>query len=780
MTYDGSGGTDAIFTGNTPIWDPGDGYIQVYAQWLAHVRFVNTTFIGMERHAQIAVGHSFNTHMSHPHSPSRPAPVFPTLVTWPELSAVPHAFLGWNTESDGSGEWFYPETIVSRNAANPLYPGIGGIDGPLDLHAIWSQYVVFNHGAAPPTVILPHHQFRAVTPLGQPLSAGVSTVPDPGGIFPTGIPAPPPVWNEHDFMGWNTQRDGFGIWVTNTFQVVRPLQVYAIWNATVTFVATGGTVVVAQGSPARGPESQVEVRALTEIGRDGSNPDLLGPQPMAHLSPQRSHARGPWEFVHWNTDRWGLLNNAGTIYTYSGPIVPHNMNLYAQWQTNVIFDLDGGHINNNTANVVRTAVPEGSIMDNRPVGYRIPPDPVKEDYTFLGWEREVWCDTADDYIWVPFTGQCVIDEPNILVIARWRRNLVNFEFIKTNDAYYFGGDGLAPVPGAIFRLWRQYDDNGTIAWEPVVVDPGAVLPADAYLLTSPANGRVELALSINAVYRLREIYVPAPFRLPPDGHYWEIVTGASSIISITRIHPDPNLIYRIPEFRELPVHMGYDNGTPVYEDFWHLANLRDLNFRFHKTDWGLYSNESHPNHPWEFLLAGAHFRMFRFIGTNLGASEQVMFNTNGTIADPSRWEEVTHNMNRTVSTGLQGTGQYIRYDIDPRHIYHIVETVSPQGFEPPWGQWRVGVTHPVSVSLPFVVQVTTIGAMSTPAFIQVASITNYWFVGNRPQNVLPLAGGNGVSSFTRAGFLVIGTAILGAIMVVAIKKHAKVEGYKCY
>jgi len=633
-----------------------------------------------------------------------------------------------------------------------------------------SDSVVFNQGAAPPSAILPHHQFRSVSPLGQPLSAGVSPVAEPGGTFPTGIPVPAPVWSEHEFIGWNTQRDGFGVWVTNTFQVVRPIQVYAIWNATVTFVATGGTVVVTQGQPARGPTSPVTVRALTEIGRDGSNPLLIGPQPMAHLDPQRPHARGPWEFVHWNTERWGLLNDSGYIYTYYNRIVPHNMNLYAQWQTNVIFDLDGGNIEGNPANVTRTTVPEMSIMDNHPQG--MPPDPVRQYYTFLGWEREIWCDIEDDYIWVSFTGQCEIDEPNIVAVARWARNLIPFEFIKTNDGFYFDGVNTEPVSGAVFVLWRQVDTSGVITWEQVEINSSAVFPASVYELASATvTGSVGLMLSHDAIYRLREISVPAPFRLPPDGHYWEITTDTSGITSITRIHPDPTVIYRIPELRLLPVLVDWDNETPIYEDFWHLANIRDISFRFHKTDWGLYSNESHPNHPWEFLLVGAHFRMFRFTGTNLGVNEQVMFNPNGTLTDPTRWEDVTHHLNRAISTGLQGVDQYIRYDIDPRHIYHIVESVSPPGFTPPWGQWRIGTTYTAPIGL--VVQVTTIGDSSwTPEFIQVPSVTNYWFVGNRPQLELPLTGGDGVSIFTMtAGFSIVGIAGALLFMLIAKMKH---------
>jgi len=758
-TYDGSGGTDAIFTGNTPVWDPGGGYLRVYAQWRAQVVFIaNPPGFSMERWASVAIGHSFNSHMTHPHSPGRPAPVFPTLATWPELSVVPHALLGWNTAADGSGTWFTPETIVSRNAANPSYPGVGGIGNPLILYAIWSDYVVFNHGAAPPSVILPHHQYRSVSPLGQPLSAGVSPIAGPGGTFPTGIPVPAPVWSEHEFIGWNTQRDGFGVWVTNTFQVVRPIQVYAIWNATVIFNATGGTVVETQGQPARGLTSPVTVRALTEIGRDGSNPLLIGPQPMAHLDPQRPHVRGPWEFVHWNTHRWGLLNDTGYIYTYYNRIVPHNMNLYAQWQTNVIFDLDGGNIEGNPADVTRTAVPELSIMDNRPVGQGMPPDPVRQYYTFVGWEREIWCTIEDDYIWVPFTGQCEINEPNILVVARWVRNLIPFEFIKTNDGFYFDGINLEPLAGAVFSLWRQVDTSGVITWQQVEINPGAVFPASVYELASaPVTGAVGLMLTHDSVYRLREISVPAPFSLPPDGHYWEITTGTSSVTSITRIHPDAALIYRIPELR-------------FSDDVWRLANMRDVVFRFHKTDWGLYANEGHPNHPWEFLLAGAQFRMFRFIGTSLGVGEQVIFNADGTLADPTRWEEITQHLNRTTSTGLTGAGQYIRYDIDPRYVYHIVESVSPPGYAPPWGQWRINVVHVASTGL--VTQVVTIGDSFTPGFIQVPTVTNYWFVGNRPQLELPLTGGDGVSTFTMAaGFSIV--CIAGAIlfMFIAKKKH---------
>ena len=777
MTADGSGGGATIFTQLMPAFDPGGGYLRVYAQWLAILRFnINHPSSIQDRQAWIAVGHSFNNHNTHYHT-SGYTPTFPTTANWSELGGIPHAFMGWNTQSNGQGEWFYPETIVSRNAANPAYPGFGGINAPFDLFAIWSNYVTFHHGAAPSSVILPHHQFREVVPLGQLLSTGVSPVPDLSGSFPTGIPSPNPNWPNHEFIGWNTNRDGFGSWVTNTFQVTRLLQVYAVWNATVTFNATGGTVVVTAGLPGRGPTSPVTVRALTEIGRDGMN--MLGPGSMQHLDPERPHARGPWEFAHWNTVRWGLVNNTGVIYTWSGPVVPHNMALYAQWQTNVIFDLDGGNIAGNTTDVVRTQVPELSIMDNRPIGQRIPPDPEKYGHIFVGWEREVWCNTTSDYIWVTFTGQCEINEPNILVIARWRLDLINFEFIKTDDGHFIEGITSSPLPGAIFRLWRQEDDGaGIITWIPVEINPGAVSPASVYELASaPITGSIALGLTRDATYRLREVYAPAPFRLPPDGHYWEIVTNDNGdIVSITRIHSDPSIIYRIPEFIEVG-------------DVLHLPNIRDTLFRFHKTNWGLYYQQSHPNYPWEFLLEGAHFRLFRFIGTNLGTNEQVTINPNGSIADTTRWAEVSLNQN--ISTGLQSIGQYISYSIDRRYIYQLVEVLAPPGFTTPWGQWRITVVNsspllPVPNDIRFDIASIGCSGLTPPGFVWRAHIpagsgatpfiSDYWFVGNQLQPTLPLTGGTGSSASTillsSAGMGIVLLCIL-AIFIFKIKKSRR-------
>ena len=212
----------------------------------------------------------------------------------------------------------------------------------------------------------------------------------------------------------------------------------------------------------------------------------------------------------------------------------------------------------------------------------------------------------------------------------------------------------------------------------------------------------------------------------------------------------------------------------------HPLNNFDINFEFAqsvtfyflKTDNQLYATS-----PVISLLSGAQFRVFRAVDPDatLGTCENYLV----VHGDP-RWEEVEFTSGQLSPDGLVATSgasgaQVMGFVMDPRHYYQIVETVSPVGYQMPFGQWRVSFDVENDV---FVAPIA-IGGMA-PEFIDsedtrlagvthpAMSIDDWWYVGNVPQMMLPMTGGGGnMLLFTGIGFMLFG--VLGAVYLYVVR-----------
>jgi len=195
--------------------------------------------------------------------------------------------------------------------------------------------------------------------------------------------------------------------------------------------------------------------------------------------------------------------------------------------------------------------------------------------------------------------------------------------------------------------------------------------------------------------------------------------------------------------------------------FNHPINNYDINwrrgdtvpFRFHKANEGvLTSNISFTaiGQITPFLLEGAYFTLFRFIGTGTPPDHA--------YAGSALWE-VVYSSRR--STGNIATP--IVMGLTPESIYQLVEVHAPAGYQVPFGQWRIVVNN----ATPGGFNITEIGAMVP----EMNHLGGYFYVGNRRSLELPMSGGLGANMYLYSGFGVILLAI--AIMVYFYAKRRK-------
>lgn len=169
---------------------------------------------------------------------------------------------------------------------------------------------------------------------------------------------PTPTKYGYDFVGWNSQEDGKGFSVgTNTLadKVVAYRTLYAQWRAkkiTVSFDTN-------QGSGSSVPDS---VNAITvTYGSTYANLPTTG--------------RVGYDFNGWYTDATG-----GTKVEKTTGVTRENHTLYAHWTAKkytVLFDQVGGTFPGGTTKMF--------IDQTYDDTYKLPEEPARTGYTFLGW-----------------------------------------------------------------------------------------------------------------------------------------------------------------------------------------------------------------------------------------------------------------------------------------------------------------------------------------------------------------------------------------------------------
>ena len=652
-------GTGAQFLNNVPITEDRT----VFAQWGITFTF-HTNQFGITAGTQsrsVALNFSANTNHFHPNTGASPI-FFPTgnigdanrfwqTILLYELYR-PAALIGWNTEPDGSGHWVSESTVITT-----LLNGDPFITGNTNLFAQWGNMIVFLPNGAPASSGLPSggvlRRAEAGIQMWQAEDPGDPTVIGlPNVNHVAGIPLPydwDPYWGWDDygisFWGWNTQSDNRGRAIEFNSDANDPIAIFAIWNVNINYHPTGGSMVIGPG-PTTNPHLQA-----TPLG------SLFG----LVVQPTTMHRPG-WVHDSWNEYRWGLYDTHPSFSPVT--LINRSHDLYAQWTANVTFLLQGGFIDYNPANVIRT-VPEGenATTVNWAHGPGMPPNPVKPAHTFQYWYMRGPM-VNGEYTRVPFTGTTNIGAwGHTNVFARWEPiRYSRFSFIKTNNEVYDDPYNIVPINGATFRLYREVphdSDNWVFVNQQT---SSTTVHGDGWLV-------YDHVLTYAGRYRLVETYAPRGYDAPTG--YWIIQWDQSAsfwdhtlwVITIVPHGGNPLFIRR--------------HNASVGDYVWHVGNSTVyIPFTFIKADHYLQPEDDYIVQP----LPGAQFRFYMYTPRSNSGIHSDLVTEAGILAQ--YWTLVY------AATSSDPDGLVTAPLWEGGNTFHMVE-VAPPGFVNPPGQWRI-------------------------------------------------------------------------------------------
>ncbi|MCL2528562.1 MAG: SpaA isopeptide-forming pilin-related protein, partial [Defluviitaleaceae bacterium] len=651
--------TGSIFNQNTVVTND----ITVYAPWqVTFIFYINTlgAINAATTNRSVPLHFSANTNQFHPNTGTNQI-FFPntnagdTNRFWNQLLLYalerPATLVGWNTAQDGSGYWIDESTIITT-----MRNGEPFITGTTRLYAQWGNLITFLPNGAPPESGIPITGILRVA--GDGVTLGTAEAPFDPSIY--GLPdqhhipgdTSNPLWNPYwglsqgiTFGGWNLMPDRTGPAQGEASPAYQPLTIFAIWLVDIVYDPTGGRM------QAEGPPQYTPHEAATPIG-----------SPFGAARQPREMERNGWTFVHWNEERWGL--HAGTPAFSPTATIDRSYTLYAQWSADVTFNLQGGYIDFNPANVIRT-VPEGPVTTivNWPLGPGMPPNPMRPGYTFVQWyTRGNLVDGV--YERIPFNGNTNIGaRGNTTVFAQWENVYLDmFEFIKTDNQVYENPYYIVPVNGAVFRLYRQ---TGVNQWTFVTQRTSST--------TADGDGwvRFDDAITLSGRYRLIESQAPRGYTPPPG--YW--------IIEWNRVDPWVDTTW---ELVMPPLPQGYVQQPFFVERFnddvddyvWHVGNRTTyVEFSFIKTDHYLRPLTDYIINP----LPGAQFLFYLFTPRS----------NSGLHSNEVTAAGITARYWTLVYTTISGADGSVSAPLwQGGNIFHMVEN-APPGFDDPIGQWRI-------------------------------------------------------------------------------------------
>ena len=355
-----------------------------------------------------------------------------------------------------------------------------------DYYGVWGATLAFNnnHRAIIPTV---HNSTMRRTVLAGLTHANNHTHKHAFGWQPY-------IWpNTHNWrelpltgfgvMGWNTQHDGSGEWVTSDTVINGNTQVFAIWVEGVAFQSgfAPDTVIA--------PENRVRFPVFP--GTVNDTPQGMPPNP-----------EWPGQVFHsWNTNP----NRTGTTFAGSS-VIPMGTTLYATWDTIVTFDP-------NAPDAAMPGATTASIISGNTIGQAFPPNPVRPGWSFIGWN------TAPDGSGIAAMSNAPTVIESMTLYAMWHRagaGTVPVSFIPGSGGSLIGETTVevsagatlqaqnipTPVPGGGYSFAGWYfDDNPisanemlemTIA-EPIIFEARfeAILsPSSAFRIYYNLNGGV--------------------------------------------------------------------------------------------------------------------------------------------------------------------------------------------------------------------------------------------------------------------------------------------------
>ena len=365
------------------------------------------------------------------------------------FTRIGYTFIGWNTEVDGSGTTYYNEQNIS-------------IDSDLTLYAQWTPIytITFNANGGSGSM------------SSETVSSG-SSVSLPANTFTR---------SGYEFVGWNTNADGYGVPYTNGQRITpsRNITLYAQWKKnevyyTISFNSNGGS----------GTMYSTEVQ-------EGVNYTL----------PANTFSRTGYTFIGWNTN----VNGNGTSYNDKHTImVRGNLTLYAQWKK---IEEDQEHVSGSHQghDYVDLGLPSGTLWAtcnvgaSRPEGYgdyfAWGETETKENYY---WETYKWCEGTEDTQIKYCTNSAygIVDNKTILELAddvahvnwggNWRipteeeqdelqtkctwvwgeNNGVNGYFVKGNN----GNSIFLPAAGIRFMYGSLYTNTEGQYWNTSISTP---------------------------------------------------------------------------------------------------------------------------------------------------------------------------------------------------------------------------------------------------------------------------------------------------------------------
>jgi uncharacterized repeat protein (TIGR02543 family) len=659
-------------------------------------------------------------------------------------------FVGWNTEPDGSGMWINEGTVMQRST----------IEGHTRLYAQWSSYITFLPGIAGELAGIPVTGERRVAD-SDPM-ARMHTAPHPDDPTIMGFP-------QFSSPGWD------GDWVPGvTFVGWRAYEHYITGNPDLPILLghiTGDSVVDGSDYTAyahAGIRTLVAVWQLPVVfdptGGRGIFDTPLSPHftvgtprqvreqylPAHHMPLQGETLRGytteheEWRFIDWNDHRWGKWQDTGVTFDTTTRIItspPRTWWLYAQWEADVTFNLQGGRMTHQPpaiwANPYVVTIPEApwhgvdaagvpiipvdaqgqplrepitsrthyTMLNSEHAGQPqlMPQDPHRPGYQFLGWSPY----EVDTYEYVlgefvldnPFTGSCHI-LGHRQVFAQWRVLTTDFGFYKTSDHIYIYDDEpeIFTRNDAVFRLYRQVDENAPLfedRWEFIAERTSATHPIHGH-------GWVDFDGEITyvGIYALVEAQAPHGYRTPTS--YWTIHHKDSGTdrhgqainpwdhetweLTIIPSYIDGVLTTLPGDAQNLPFRrLERVSGSGDY--YWFVGNELIVRFALHKTNHLLYSQVSQdPNVPtnWEhinehFLLAGAEFSLFRWDNRTTAPPDPP--DAAGLVTDNTfgsgQWLPFADVDGETSSTSSGYVGAPIVFELDRRYRHYQLVETQP-------------------------------------------------------------------------------------------------------
>ena len=262
--------------------------------------------------------------------------------------------------------------------------------------------------------------------------------------------------------------------------------------------------------------------------------------------------------------------------------------------------------------------------------------------------------------------------------------------------------------------------------------------------------------------------------LPPNTNY------AYNNLHLTGVVFGNNLSHRLYQppanaLSAIPA-TGWVASTLSNVDVVHPLNNHDINFRvlptifpLLKTCWNIYTNQPHT------YMAGAEFRLFVFNGPGAPGANLLVLPGVNVGPGNGQWSPVAVAPGVYHRTSSANPLQPMNFPMHSGRHYQLVETVTPTGYAAPFGQWRIQVVPDGSIPPILGLAVVPAGygewGINMPEIVRDNPTVVRYYVGNRRDFNLPMAGGHGAGLFIWSGGAMVTTGLLAAAFIVVKRRR---------